>query len=241
MNRRLVIAFAMAAMLPCIAQTRADDEKKEGDDNARVPANAVRGPDDADQGGRGGRRDADQEGRRAERARAENDSREAGRAENRRGRIPGAEMMERLRGQAPVNARARTANEAGQREGAERMIESARGMMRGPGEMERLQHEDPEMFALAKADVDMENQTRQLVDQYHRAVGDADREQLRGKLAAVVENHFEVRQQRRVLEVKRLEAQLQRLRDSLRKRGEERQKIIEQHISQLLGADDTGF
>ncbi|HQU44286.1 MAG TPA: hypothetical protein PK867_15815 [Pirellulales bacterium] len=60
-------------------------------------------------------------------------------------------------------------------------------------------------------------------------------------MTAVVENHFAVRQQRRELEVKRLEAQLQRLREGLKKRTEERQKLIDEHLSQLLGGDEAGF
>ncbi|HET6880544.1 MAG TPA: hypothetical protein VFI31_10340 [Pirellulales bacterium] len=109
------------------------------------------------------------------------------------------------------------------------------------GEMDRLKQDDPEMFELAKADAEMDNQTRQLVDQFHRATNDADREQLRGKLVAVVENHFAVRQARRELEIKRLEQQLERLRAAVKKRYEERQKIIEQHVSQVLGSDDAAF
>lgn len=111
----------------------------------------------------------------------------------------------------------------------------------GNGDAERLKQEDPEMFALVKADSEMENQTRQLVDQYRRADNDTDREQIRGKLTAIVENHFAVRQQRRELEVKRLEAQLDRLRNSLKKRTEERQKLIDEHLNRLLGDDEAGF
>ena len=111
----------------------------------------------------------------------------------------------------------------------------------GHGDAEQLKQDDPEMFALVKADSEMEAQTRQLVDQYHRAANDADREQIRGKLTAVVENHFAVRQQRRELEVKRLEAQLDRLRNSLKKRTEERQKLIDEHLNRLLGDDEAGF
>ncbi|HVX10897.1 MAG TPA: hypothetical protein VHC22_06935 [Pirellulales bacterium] len=109
------------------------------------------------------------------------------------------------------------------------------------GDMERLEQTDPEMYALAKADMELELQTRQLVEQFHRAANDDDREQVRRKLVAVVENHFAVRQQRRELEIKRLESQLQRLRDAVKKRSAERQRIMEQHISQLLGTDDSGF
>ncbi len=54
----------------------------------------------------------------------------------------------------------------------------------------------------------------------------------------MVEEHFKVRQQRRMLELKRLEQQLQHLRQALERRAETRQKLIDRRVSELLGPED---
>ena len=104
----------------------------------------------------------------------------------------------------------------------------------------QLRESDPEMHKLRQSDLELEKQTRDLVAEYHKPT--ADREQVRAELTGVIEKHFAVRQERRELEIKSLEKQLARLRDSLKKRESNRQQIIDRHIAELLGtADELGF
>lgn len=96
------------------------------------------------------------------------------------------------------------------------------------------------MLKLRQSDLELEKQTRDLVEEYQKPT--ADREQVRTELTGVIEKHFAVRQERRELEIKSLEKQLARLRDSLKKRESNRQQIIDRHIAELLGtADELGF
>jgi hypothetical protein len=55
----------------------------------------------------------------------------------------------------------------------------------------------------------------------------------------VVTKHFDVRQQRRELELKRMDEQLQRLRDAIKKRQDSRQRIIDRRVSELVGSDGS--
>jgi hypothetical protein len=100
-----------------------------------------------------------------------------------------------------------------------------------------LEKNDPEMFKLMKADMDLERQTRELAMQYRQAPSD-QRAKLKEKVKDIVAKHFDVRQERRALELKRLEAELQRLRETMERRLKARDKLVSQRVSDLLGRED---
>jgi hypothetical protein len=102
---------------------------------------------------------------------------------------------------------------------------------------ESLGKHDPEMYKLIKADMDMERQTRDLAMQYRRATSD-ERAKLKEQIKELVTKHFAVRQERRALELKRIEADVQRLRESMERRQKAREKLIEQRVSELVGRDE---
>lgn len=107
-------------------------------------------------------------------------------------------------------------------------------------EWEMMKDRDPEMFELMQADERLERQTMELVEQYHRASGERC-DEVRAELEAVVNRHYDVRQQRRELELKRLEEALERMRESVERRNRAREEIIERHIRRLLGDDEIDF
>ncbi len=104
-----------------------------------------------------------------------------------------------------------------------------------------MQKKDPEMFALVKQDMELERQTRELAMQYRQASKD-ERDKLKPQIEEVVGKHFDVRQQRRTLELKRMEQQLQQLRETIDRRGKARKEIVEKRVSELTGqGDEMGF
>jgi hypothetical protein len=116
------------------------------------------------------------------------------------------------------------------------------GMGMGMGGMMGMRPEDPEMMKLDQADAELENATHQLAEQYRRPSSDDVRKELHKKLAEVVEKHFQVRQERRELELKRLEKQLNHLREVIEKRTAAKDAIIKGRMTQLLGEqDDLSF
>lgn len=119
------------------------------------------------------------------------------------------------------------------------------GMRRGPGgspaELEYLRQTDPEMAKLEEADIELDQQTQALAEQFRRAPQGEARDKLKAELVEVVGKHFQVRQERRELEIKRLEEQLERFRASLKKRMNDRESIVKQRILNLLGDDELGF
>ena len=186
MKRSWIFALGLSAALSWAALVQAeDDERTEGGDS-RPPA-AEAPPRDRDEGPRrgppegreAGRREGDQDrGRRARRDDGDDSNHRGPRDGDRDGRRPPPPPRE---------------------DGDRRGPPPPGGFSPEMAHMERLKQDDPEMFALAKSDMEMEQQKRRLVEQYHRAADETDRDQIRGKLTAVVDNNFAVRKERREL------------------------------------------
>jgi len=105
-----------------------------------------------------------------------------------------------------------------------------------------VQPDDPLMQELNSQEAQLDAKARDLAAHYRQMTFDEDRAKLRGELADVVTQHFEIRQRRRQLELQRLETQLDRLRGAIDKRTSAREALIKQRTEQLLGEEqDTGF
>ena len=98
---------------------------------------------------------------------------------------------------------------------------------------------DPEMFKLQREDMELEQQSRQLAAQYQGAAKD-DREKLKKAVIEVVNKQFEVRQQRRALELKRLEEELNASVTSSSDCAKARKDLVEKRISELIGPEEPG-
>lgn len=103
--------------------------------------------------------------------------------------------------------------------------------------MEELKELDPEMYELEKSDRELDRQTLDLSEQYRRAPKDK-RETLQKQLAEAVSKHFDVRQSRRELHLKRLTEELEKLRESIERRSDVRNEIIGKRVSELIGEED---
>ncbi len=107
----------------------------------------------------------------------------------------------------------------------------------GPFDWDRLRERDPEMYELHQRDLELERACHELSEEYARA-GEARREDIREELNTLVGEHFEVRQQRRTIELERLEKELSRLRESIEARQDAREMVIERRLKELLGETD---
>jgi DNA anti-recombination protein RmuC len=104
-----------------------------------------------------------------------------------------------------------------------------------------LEKTDPEMYKLLKAEADLDRQTTALAAKY-RQMPAAGRDEIKKELEKLVNKHFDARQNRRQLEIKRLEEGLQRLRDAIAERNKARNEVVNKRVKELLGqADDLGF
>jgi hypothetical protein len=108
------------------------------------------------------------------------------------------------------------------------------GMGIRAGELDRLEEDDPEMHKLVVEDLRLEEASLDLANQI-RSAKTEDREKLRAELAVQVNKHFDVRQQRRELQLKRLEDELKRLREAIESRTRSRDEIVQKRLIDLVG------
>lgn len=106
----------------------------------------------------------------------------------------------------------------------------------GPYEMQRLEQDDPEMYQLLVEDNRLDREAIALARRVREAKS-TDREKLRADLAVVVNKHFDVRQQRRELSLKRMEEELKRLREAIESRSKGREDVVQRRITELVGDD----
>lgn len=95
-----------------------------------------------------------------------------------------------------------------------------------------LERNDPEMFKLIQEDAELDRRTHELGQQFRQAAADK-RAALKKQLVELVGKQFDVRNQRRALELKRLEMELTRLRESMERRSKSREQLVERRVDEL--------
>ncbi len=111
---------------------------------------------------------------------------------------------------------------------------------RGPGMEERLKQSDPELYEVMKKDHELENHAFDLARKYRDASKD-DQEKIKKEIEDTVNQHFDVRQQRRKMQLDRAEKELDRLRKEISRRNDERATIVKNRIDELLGEHKDPF
>jgi hypothetical protein len=104
-------------------------------------------------------------------------------------------------------------------------------------DFQSLKTRDPELYKLMQSDRDMERQTHDMAERYRRADKD-EQAKIKTTLSELVGKHFEVRQQLRTLEVKRLEQQVKQLREKIDQREKNRKDIVGKRVTELIGPEE---
>ena len=86
----------------------------------------------------------------------------------------------------------------------------------------------------SKEEINLAHEADELARQLGAAKSDSDRDQLKDKLGAVLEKQFDLRQQRHEGEIEALEARVERLKDLVQKRRENRREIVARRLDQIL-------
>lgn len=117
------------------------------------------------------------------------------------------------------------------------------GFGRGGPPGEEMREHDPEMAELAEAEHKLEAECHEVAERLRRTRPDsAERGEIKGRLVDLVKKHFEIRQARRKVELKRLEEHLQRLRQSIEQREANRESLVNRRMAELVGEkEDVGF
>jgi hypothetical protein len=95
--------------------------------------------------------------------------------------------------------------------------------------------------AVDPKDAELDRKARETAGALQREQDPAKKAQIKASLQAMVAEQFQVRQQRRAEEMKRLEDEVKKLRDALEKRERAKDAIIARRVAELTGEDDLGF
>ena len=76
------------------------------------------------------------------------------------------------------------------------------------------------------------------MDQYRSSTDKDARAKLKKQVEDLTSQEFDIRQQARELEVKRLESELAHIRESIQKRTENREQIIKRRVGQLVHEEE---
>lgn len=101
--------------------------------------------------------------------------------------------------------------------------------------VEFLQKNDPARYEREMKIRDLERQSRELSESYRKSADEAARRTMRTNLNNVIAQLFDLREMNRQDEVKRMEADLKRLKETLEQRQKNRAGIIERRVQQLTG------
>jgi len=96
---------------------------------------------------------------------------------------------------------------------------------------------DAEMVELARREAELDHHSAMLAEKYRRT-GENGRGEIQKQIEKLVSEQFDLRQERRQKEVKRLEEQIKKLHDSIEKRQKAKADIIDRRVKDLLGQDD---
>jgi hypothetical protein len=97
---------------------------------------------------------------------------------------------------------------------------------------------DPEMVKLAEKEGNLEREIADLNGQFHQTPDAEQKEKIKAELRETIAKQFDVRQERRRLELKRLEEQLKHMREVIERRDKAKGQIIDRHLSELLGVEE---
>ena len=93
---------------------------------------------------------------------------------------------------------------------------------------------DPQMQEALNEESAAKHTVAGLVERYGQTENEKDRTELKSQLAKALGDEFVAQQKRRSLELDRVEAQLKKVRDVLRKRAEEQQTIVDKRLDQVV-------
>jgi len=116
----------------------------------------------------------------------------------------------------------------------ERMLREA--VMRARELMELKEH-DPHMFELLLVERKLKRRIEEVTHRYHSTDNEGHREELKRELAGLLEKLFDVKIRQQAHQIERLAKELEHLRKIHQKHKENRKRIIERRLKELLGEE----
>ncbi|MEW6365878.1 MAG: hypothetical protein AB1714_14710 [Acidobacteriota bacterium] len=97
-----------------------------------------------------------------------------------------------------------------------------------------LQRDDPARYDLEIRQETLEEKSFVLAQKYRAAKDEREKQDIRKQVEAAVNEQFEVREQMKEADVKRMEAELQQVKEKLKQRRANQSEIVKRRVDQLL-------
>jgi hypothetical protein len=114
------------------------------------------------------------------------------------------------------------------------MKDTKREIMR----MNDLKERDPERFEQMMKERQMEKEVKELSLQYRKSQNNDEKETIKKQIKTNLEKLFDFREAKREEDIKRMEQELNKLKEKMKSRKANRDKIIERHEKEMLGEED---
>ena len=106
-------------------------------------------------------------------------------------------------------------------------------------QLDDLRRADPTRFQLRLDELTLEQQSQHLGEQYRKATSPQEKERLKSELATLLDRLFDVRGQTKAAEVRDLETEIDRLKQSLAERQKKKAEMVKIRLEELLGEKIT--
>ena len=103
-------------------------------------------------------------------------------------------------------------------------------------ELNMLKKEDPQHYDLEIRQEILEEKTSVLAESYQNARNEKERQNIKQQLETAISEQFDIREQIKESEVKKMEAELQRVKEQLRQRKAHKSEIVSRRVKELLNA-----
>lgn len=120
-----------------------------------------------------------------------------------------------------------------------RMNEILRGVSHQMREMEEMKKRNPEEYERMMKMHKLERESMELAEKMRKAESGTDKGAIKDKLKTVLGELFDLREANRTHEVEMLEKRLKELKETMEKRKQNRDQIIERRLGELMGKEDS--
>jgi hypothetical protein len=105
--------------------------------------------------------------------------------------------------------------------------------------LERLKEKDPENYDRRIKEIKLEEKVHELIENFKKSTNDSEKKKIKDELKNILNEIFDIRQANREADVKRIEKDLKELKDNISQRKNNKDKIIDKHLQDILGEKDS--
>ena len=105
--------------------------------------------------------------------------------------------------------------------------------------LKRIKMEDPLRYKSKKQQDDLDRQCKKLAKEYEKSKNESQKNTIKNELRTKLDELFVLRENEKVEKIKKLEAELEKLKEMVKLREQKKQQIIEKRLNELLNDNEA--